>query len=200
VFRARPIREAASGDFAADVNHGTMSAAMHKKPCSAPFSTDLSRRDLAVVPVAITGFIIFWVNRQITSLSTFIFGERKIPFVAILSCSWRWRRSISPGWSQPPCSAIFPAIVDKLLVSVPGLRQFYTAWKQIASPPAARKASSPKVVVIPDETGATYLLGFSNGRPIEGDADTFCVFVPAAPNPINGRCISCIETNASSSR
>src|SRR6185369_9508100 len=38
-----------------------------------------------------------------------------------------------------------------------------------------------------DETGATYLLGFSNGKTIEGDSDTYCVFVPAAPNPINGR-------------
>lgn len=31
------------------------------------------------------------------------------------------------------------------------------------------------------------MIGFTNGKPIEGDEDTFCVFVPASPNPINGR-------------
>ena len=41
--------------------------------------------------------------------------------------------------------------------------------------------------MIPDETGATHLIGFTNGTPIEGDPLTYCVFVPASPNPINGR-------------
>ena len=44
-----------------------------------------------------------------------------------------------------------------------------------------------RVVLIPDETNATYLLGFCNGRSIPGDEQTICVFVPAAPNPIHGR-------------
>jgi uncharacterized membrane protein len=81
----------------------------------------------------------------------------------------------------------FLKIVDRLLISLPGFRQLYTAWKQIALTPGGTEGVFSKVVVIPDETGATHLLGFCNGRPVEGDENTFCVFVPAAPNPINGR-------------
>ena len=43
------------------------------------------------------------------------------------------------------------------------------------------------VVLIPDESGHMRMLGFSSGKPIEGDPNTCCVFVPASPNPTSGR-------------
>jgi uncharacterized membrane protein len=44
-----------------------------------------------------------------------------------------------------------------------------------------------RVVLIPDETGHMRMLGFTMHRPIEGDPDTLCVFVPGSPNPTAGR-------------
>jgi len=44
-----------------------------------------------------------------------------------------------------------------------------------------------RVVLIPDETGQMKMIGFTSGKPIEGDPDTLCVFVPASPNPTSGR-------------
>lgn len=77
--------------------------------------------------------------------------------------------------------------VDYVLGKLPGLRVVYTAWKQIALTPGGTEGVYSRVVMIPDETGATHLIGFTNGKPIEGDEDTLCVFIPASPNPINGR-------------
>jgi uncharacterized membrane protein len=78
-------------------------------------------------------------------------------------------------------------IVDSILGKMPGLRVIYTAWKQIALTPSGTEGIYSNVVLIPDETGATHLIGFTNGKPLEGDPFTYCVFVPASPNPINGR-------------
>jgi uncharacterized membrane protein len=81
----------------------------------------------------------------------------------------------------------FLRIIDRILLRVPVLRPLYLAWKQIALTPGGTEGTFSRVVLIPDETGATHLIGFCCGRTIEGDPNTFCVFVPAAPNPINGR-------------
>jgi uncharacterized membrane protein len=44
-----------------------------------------------------------------------------------------------------------------------------------------------RVVLVPDETGKMQMMGFSTRKPVEGDPDTMCVFVPGAPNPTAGR-------------
>jgi uncharacterized membrane protein len=78
-------------------------------------------------------------------------------------------------------------IVDRLLMSLPVLGQLYLAWKQVALTPGGTEGIFSKVALIPDEAGHTLLLGFTSGRPIEGNPNVICVFVPAAPNPVNGR-------------
>jgi len=42
-------------------------------------------------------------------------------------------------------------------------------------------------VLLPDESGQHFLLGFSTGRPIGEAGDRLCVFVPNSPNAITGR-------------
>jgi uncharacterized membrane protein len=138
----------------------------------------------AAVPIAVTIFIVYWINIKTTIISEWVFG-RAIPFVGILV-------AISAIYvaglvATSLLGKFFLRRIDRLLIRVPGLRQLYTAWKQIALTPGGTEGVFSKVVVIPDETGVTSLLGFTNGRPIEGDADTFCVLVPASPNPVNGR-------------
>src|SRR5438093_1028004 len=78
-------------------------------------------------------------------------------------------------------------IPDFDLRPVGTIRPHYVAWKQVLVTPGGTEGIFSRVALIPDETGATHLLGFSNGRTIEGDPQTVCVFVPASPNPINGR-------------
>jgi uncharacterized membrane protein len=78
-------------------------------------------------------------------------------------------------------------IVDRILLRVPVLKGAYVAWKQISVTPGGREGMFSKVVLIPIETGRAKTLGFSTGRAIDGDPRTCCVFVPAAPNPMNGR-------------
>jgi uncharacterized membrane protein len=80
----------------------------------------------------------------------------------------------------------FLGIVDSLLIRVPVLKQLYTAWKQVAFVPVGTEGTFSRVVLIGDETSQMLMLGFCSGTPIDGDADTFCVFMPSAPNPVGG--------------
>jgi uncharacterized membrane protein len=41
-------------------------------------------------------------------------------------------------------------------------------------------------VLIPGD-GGTRVIGFTSAKGIEGDPATWCVFVPASPNPTSGR-------------
>ena len=77
--------------------------------------------------------------------------------------------------------------VDALLLRVPVLRDLYQAWKHVSVTPGGREGIFAKVVLVPVEGGASRTIGFTSGEPIDGDAATCCVFVPAAPNPMNGR-------------
>jgi uncharacterized membrane protein len=138
----------------------------------------------AAVPVAVTIFIVWYIDAQTRFISERLF-HKAIPFIGVIIAitaiylagliattllgKWILRR------------------IDHLLSKVPGLKQFYAAWKQIALTPGGTEGTFSRVVLIPDETNATYLMGFSNGRHIPGDEQTLCVFVPAAPNPVNGR-------------
>ena len=157
---------------------------MNKHPLQTHFRQTFLAGIFAVVPLAVTAFIIYWINDKATGVTQWVTG-RRIPvigiFVALVAIY------LAGLVATTLLGRFFLKIIDRVLASVPVLRTLYTAWKQVALTPGGTEGVFSKVVVIPDETGATYLLGFSNGRPIDGDADTYCVFVPAAPNPINGR-------------
>src|SRR4051794_12061843 len=139
----------------------------------------------AVVPIAVTIFIIYKVDEWTRGISQWMFG-RTIPFVGALIAV----AAIYLGGLVATVSAGKFVIrsFDSVLSSLPGLRQLYIAWKQIAiTPGGGTEGVFSHVCLIPDETGATHLLGFTNGKSIENSPDTLCVFVPASPNPINGR-------------
>jgi uncharacterized membrane protein len=78
-------------------------------------------------------------------------------------------------------------VVDRVLLRVPVMKELYRAWKHISVTPGGKEGIFGKVVLVPVENGRATTLGFSSGEPIEGDPSTCCVFVPAAPNPMNGR-------------
>ena len=139
----------------------------------------------ALVPIAVTIFVIYKVDELTRGISNWLFGK-PIPFVGILI-------AIAAIYAAGIVATIslgkfIIRSFDSVLSGLPLLRPLYIAWKQIAiTPGGGTEGVFSHVCLIPDETGATHLLGFTNGKPIENNPDTFCVFVPASPNPINGR-------------
>ena len=137
---------------------------------------------LAAIPIAVTAFILWYVD---TKARESLFGVDGIR-------SWA---------SRSPCAAIYVlglfvtsvlgrfliGVADALLRRIPGLRDLYLSWKQIALTTGGHEGMFAHVVLVPDESGHMRMLGFSSGKPIEGDPDTCCVFVPASPNPTSGR-------------
>jgi uncharacterized membrane protein len=135
---------------------------------------------LAAIPVAVTVFILWYVDtkaRELTGVQT--------PFVGIL---------IALGaiyvlglFVTSLLGQFVLGVADGLLRRIPGLRDLYRSWKQIALTSDGHEGIFAHVVLIPDESGLMRMLGFSSGKPIDGDPGSCCVFVPASPNPTSGR-------------
>jgi len=135
---------------------------------------------LAAIPVAVTAFILWYVDSQVRAL----FPVR-YPFLGIVVALGAiyllgvFVTSLSGRY--------FLRLIDWVLTHVPGLRDLYRTWKQIAVTPDMSTGVFARVVTIPDESGRLRMLGFTSGRAIAGSTDTLCVFVPASPNPTSGR-------------
>jgi uncharacterized membrane protein len=138
----------------------------------------------AAIPLAVTLFIIYWINEQTQPVTYWVF-RHNIPFVGVV---------IALGViylvgmiANALIGTAFLRSVDSALSHVPMLGQLYSSWKQIALTPGGTEGTFSKVVTIPDETGRMKWLGFTSGRVVEAPEPSYCVFVPNAPNPITGR-------------
>ncbi|HVR63278.1 MAG TPA: DUF502 domain-containing protein [Polyangia bacterium] len=135
---------------------------------------------LAAVPVAVTAFILWYVDTRARGL----FGV-SYPFLGI---------AITVGgiyvlglFITSLIGRFLLGLMDGLLRRIPGLRDLYRSWKQIALTSEGHEGIFAHVVLIPDESGALRMLGFTSGEALDGDPDVCCVFVPASPNPTSGR-------------
>jgi uncharacterized membrane protein len=136
---------------------------------------------LAAIPVAVTLFILWYVDSQVRAL----YPPLKYPLVGILIALVAIY--ILGVFVTSLIGRYLLHFVDWMLIRLPGLRDLYRTWKQIAVTPDMATGVFARVVLIPDETGRMRMMGFTSGRPVEGTADTVCVFVPASPNPTSGR-------------
>ncbi|HVT90113.1 MAG TPA: DUF502 domain-containing protein [Tepidisphaeraceae bacterium] len=138
----------------------------------------------AVVPLAVTVFLIYKLYEWTGVISEYFFG-RAMPLLGIiLVLSIIYLAGLVATLSV---GKMVIRAVDSLLVRVPGLRQLYTTWKHVAITPGGTEGVFSHCVLIPDETGVSNLLGFTSGRPVDGGAGVLCVFVPVTPNPVSGR-------------
>jgi len=134
---------------------------------------------LAAIPLVVTIFILWYVDSKARA----IFGVEQ-PFVGIaiaLAGLYLLGLFVTSFVGQFVLGA-----VDAVLRRLPGLRDLYRSWKQVALTTDTHDGIFAHVVLIPGD-GGTRLLGFTSARGVEGDAATWCVFVPASPNPTSGR-------------
>ncbi len=139
---------------------------------------------LAVVPLAVTVFVIWWVDNRTRAISEVLLG-RQTPFLGVLIAVVVIYLVGLVATSLIGRTLL--KMLDRALVHVPVLRAVYASWKQIALTPGGTEGTFSKVALIPDESGRMHLLGFTSGRSVQGDDDTLCVFVPNTPNPVVGR-------------
>jgi uncharacterized membrane protein len=135
---------------------------------------------LAAIPVAVTVFILWYVDAEVRRLLPLPYPVVGI-LVALVAIY------LLGVFVTSLIGRYLLKAVDWTLNHLPGLRDLYRTWKQIAVTPDMNTGVFARVVMIPDETGRLRMLGFSSGRPIEGSTDMVCVFVPASPNPTSGR-------------
>jgi uncharacterized membrane protein len=138
----------------------------------------------AVIPVAVTAFILWWVDNKTVDLTQVLFGI-KIHFLGVLiALAAIYAVGIV---TNSLLGKYFLKLIDAIIMRLPGIRLLYQGWKQIALTPGGTESTFSNVVLIPDETGTMRLLGFCSGRIVEADEPSYCVFIPSSPNPITGR-------------
>ncbi len=134
----------------------------------------------AAIPVAATGFVIWYIERQTRTVF-----QINIPFVGVaiaIAAVYALGfivTSLLGKWAL--------ARLDKVLSRLPVLRELYSAWKHIALTPGGSAGMFARIVLVAESGGTMKMLGFTSGLGIPGDPATTCVFVPAAPNPTSGR-------------
>jgi uncharacterized membrane protein len=138
----------------------------------------------AAVPVVVTAFVIWYVDHNTRIISEKLFG-RSIPLIGIVVAV----AAIYLGGlvATTLLGKWLVGLIDRLLSRVPGFSQLYSAWKQIALTPGGGEGMFAKVVLVAELSPHARVIGFTSGQPIAGDPDTLCVFVPNAPNPLQGR-------------
>jgi uncharacterized membrane protein len=134
---------------------------------------------LAAIPLVVTIFILLWVDGKARA----IFNVDQ-PFVGIaiaLVGLYLLGLFVTSFVGQ-----FLLGTVDAVLRRLPGLRDLYRSWKQVALTTDTHDGIFAHVVLIPGD-GGTRVLGFTSAKGVEGDPATWCVFVPASPNPTSGR-------------
>jgi uncharacterized membrane protein len=139
---------------------------------------------LATVPVAVTVFIIYWVEEHTRIFSNWMF-KKEIPFVGVAVAIASIY--LSGLLATTLLGQLFLRLIDSVLTRVPMIREVYIAWKQIALTPGGVEGTFSKVVLIPDESGHARTIGFTSGRPVNTAANILCVYIPFAPNPVSGK-------------
>jgi uncharacterized membrane protein len=139
----------------------------------------------AVIPIAVTAFIVYWVNVHTIIISEQVFG-RPIPFVGVLiAVAAVYLTGLA---TTSLLGKFFLGLLDRVLSRVPVLREVYNAWKQVLlTPGGGTEGIYSKVCLIPDESGHLRQLGFTRGVPVTPGANLYCVYVPGTPNPVTGR-------------
>jgi uncharacterized membrane protein len=140
---------------------------------------------LAAIPVAVTAFILWYLDSQVRHLVPrleYPFVGVAATFVAAVIVVYALGLFVTSLVGRYLLSA-----TDWLLERLPGFRALYTTWKQIALTPSGGEGIFTHVVLLPDESGRLLMLGFTSGQGIPGDEDVLCVYVPGSPNPTTGK-------------
>jgi len=137
---------------------------------------------LAAVPVAVTFFVLWYVDSKARALL-----HIQMPLVGIavaLGVIYLFGLFVTSVLGRALLTA-----TDWVLRHVPGLGDLYRSWKQVAisDPHDGVFGMFAHVVLVPDDAGRGCVLAFTSGHAIEGDPRIACVFVPASPNPTSGR-------------
>jgi uncharacterized membrane protein len=138
----------------------------------------------AFVPLAVTAFILWWVDERTRVITEKLFG-RAIPFLGVLITLAAIY--LTGMITTSLLGKFLLRVLDGVLMRLPVVRQLYLVWKQIALTPGGTEGTFSRVVVIPDETGNWRQIGFTSGRVVDVEVPSLCVFVPSCPNPITGR-------------
>ena len=137
---------------------------------------------LAAIPVAVTFFILWYVD----SRARLILGL-DVPFLGIVVALGAIY--VLGLFVTSVIGRFLIGVTDWVLGHVPGLRDLYRTWKEVALTETHDGGFGifHQVVLVPDEAGRGMVLGFFTGHAVEGDPETCCVFIPASPNPTSGR-------------
>jgi uncharacterized membrane protein len=155
-----------------------------KSPSYANVRTTFLAGIFAFIPLAVTAFILWWIDDKTVVFTDWLF-HRRIHFLGVLlTLAAIYATGIVVN---SLLGKYLLKLLDAIIMRLPGIRLLYQGWKQIALTPGGTEGTFSRVVLIPDETGTMRLMGFCSGRIVMAEEPCYCVFIPSSPNPITGR-------------
>jgi uncharacterized membrane protein len=136
-----------------------------------------------IAPLGLAVYVLFKIEEFTRPVTVPLFG-RNAPFAGIglaLLGVYLIGFSVTSLLGQ-----FFLSKAERLTARFPGARGIYDVWKEVFLNPPEHEGTSLRVVLIPDEEGQRQMIAFTTGKPVPGDEGAICVFVPDAPNPMQG--------------
>ncbi len=161
-----------------------MSDDSEKSPGYANVRTTFLAGIFAFIPLAVTAFILWWVDDKTVVFTDWLFHHRIHFLGVLLTLAAIYATGVVVN---SLLGKYLLKLLDAIIMRLPGIRLLYQGWKQIALTPGGTEGTFSRVVLIPDETGTMRLIGFCSGRTVMADEPCYCVFIPSSPNPITGR-------------
>ena len=101
----------------------------------------------AFLPLAVTAFILWWVDDKTVNLTDWLF-HRRIHFLGVvLTLAAIYATGMV---TNSLLGKYLLRIVDSVIMRLPGIRLLYQGWKQIALTPGGTEGTFSRVVLIPD--------------------------------------------------
>ena len=132
----------------------------------------------AIIPIAVTAFIIYKIHEYSKGISSIPFVGVLVALAAIYLIGLFVTVSIGKYILKR---------IDAVILKIPVLKTLYESWKHVSFTSDGGEGMFAKVVLVAEVSPHARVIGFTNGQPVEGDPQTLCVFVPNAPNPLQGR-------------
>ena len=153
---------------------------------------------LAVVPIAVTAFVVYYVEGKTRSAVEQVLGRHVAPFLGVLlAVALIYLIGVLVS---SLVGRFVIRLADRVLDRLPVVRTAYAAWKQVALTPGGGQGMYATVVLVggPDGpvvgggsggAGGARQIGFTSGAPVPGAEALLPVFIPQCPNPLNGRLV-----------
>jgi uncharacterized membrane protein len=142
---------------------------------------------LAVIPILLLVWIIYWIETNTSRLAIELLGFNFPGMGILLTILVIYLLGLLV---TSLVGRIVLKILDVIYHHIPGLNVLYQTWKDMTVPPPDQASIGSRILLVPGVDGQTAQIGFAVSESVPEDPNTCRVFLPTLPNPLSGRLVT----------